>query len=43
MSQWAFVIAAYALALGGVAALVASSLASMRRAEAEADQLQTRK
>ena len=43
MNQWPFVIAAYALALIGVAALLAYAYASMRSADAEADKLQTRK
>jgi len=37
MNQWAFVIAAYAVALTAVAALVAWSYVAMRKAEAEAD------
>ncbi|HEU5482029.1 MAG TPA: hypothetical protein VFU80_02895 [Sphingomicrobium sp.] len=43
MSQWAFVIAAYAVAIGATAALLLQSFASMRRAEAEADKLRDRK
>ena len=43
MSGWPFVIAAYAVALVGVAALLAYAFVSMRSAEAEADKLQTRK
>ena len=43
MSDWAFVIAAYAIAFAGVAALLAFAFASMRSAEADADKLQTRK
>ena len=35
MNQWAFVWAAYALTLGGTAALVAWAWAAMRRAEGE--------
>jgi len=42
MSQWAFVIAAYAVAVAATAALLLWSFASMRRAEAAADAL-TRK
>ncbi len=33
MSQWAFVAAAYAVALGGAAALTVASFVAMRRAE----------
>ena len=43
MNHWAFVIAAYAVALTAVAALLLYSFASMRRAEAEAEQLRDRK
>ena len=39
MNQWAFVIAAYAVAVTATAALLLWSLASMRRAEAAADAL----
>ena len=39
MNQWTFVIAAYAVTFAAMAALLAWSLASMRRAEAEADRL----
>ena len=39
MSPWPFVIAAYAIALAGTAALTAWSWIAMRRAEAEADKL----
>jgi len=39
MNQWAFVIAAYAVAIAGTAALLLWSLAAMRRAEAEAEKL----
>ena len=39
MNPWPFVIAAYAVALLGTAALLLASFASMRRAEAEADKL----
>ena len=39
MNPWAFVIAAYAIALGATAWLLLSSLVSMRGAEAEADKL----
>jgi len=33
MSQWSFVIAAYAVALGGAVALLGWSFRAMRRAE----------
>ena len=39
MSQWPFVIAAYAAALLGVAGLVLWATAAMRRAEAKLDDL----
>ena len=39
MSHWAFVFAAYAVAIGATAALLLQSFASMRRAEAEAEKL----
>jgi hypothetical protein len=42
MNAWPFVIAAYAAAVAATAALLLWSYASMRRAEAAADQL-TRK
>ena len=42
MNPWPFVIAAYALALGGTAALVLWSWLAMRRAEADADALSRR-
>jgi len=42
MSQWAFVISAYAVAVAATAALLLWSFGSMRRAEAAADAL-TRK
>ena len=37
MNPWPFVVAAYAIAIGLTAALLISSFASMRRAEAAAD------
>jgi len=43
MNQWSFVIAAYAVAIGAVAALVLLSFRSMRRWEAEADKSRDRK
>ena len=43
MNQWAFVIAAYVVALAGVAALVVLSFASMRRAEVAADRASERR
>ena len=39
MNPWPFVIAAYAVALGGTALLVLWSWIAMRRAEAEAARL----
>ena len=39
MNPWPFVVAAYAIALTGTAALTLSSWFAMRRAEAEADKL----
>ena len=39
MSPWPFVTAAYALAIGGTAALLLWAFVSMRRAEAAADAL----
>ena len=43
MNQWAFVIAAYAVAIAATAALLLQSFASMRRIEAEAEELRNRK
>ena len=42
MNQWAFVIAAYAVTLGGTGALLTWSLLAMRRAEASAERLRGR-
>jgi Flp pilus assembly protein CpaB len=42
MNPWPFVIAAYAIALAGTAGLLLQSLASMRRAEADADKIRGR-
>jgi hypothetical protein len=42
MSQWSFVIAAYAVGVGATTALLIWAYGSMRRAEAAADAL-TRK
>lgn len=39
MNHWPFILAAYGLAAGGTLALLASSWAAMRRAEAEADRI----
>jgi hypothetical protein len=39
---WAFVIAAYAVALGGTAALLGWSIAALRRAERRAAELDRR-
>ncbi len=41
MNQWAFVIAAYAVTLVATAALLVWAAASMRRAEADAEQLRS--
>lgn len=42
MNRWAFVIAAYAIALIGTLVLVGWSYAAMRRAERAADALRAR-
>jgi hypothetical protein len=39
LNAWPFVIAAYSVALGATAGLLAFSLAALRRAEARADAL----
>lgn len=39
MNQWTFVIAAYAVTIGGTGGLVLWALASMRRAEAKLDEV----
>ena len=39
MSHWAFVAAAYGIALAGTLGLVGASFAAMRRAEADAEAL----
>ena len=39
MNPWPFVVAAYAVALTGTAALTLSSWLAMRRAETEADKV----
>ena len=39
MNHWAFVIAAYAVTMLGVAGLIGWAYASMRRAEAAADRV----
>ncbi|WP_344706794.1 heme exporter protein CcmD [Sphingomonas swuensis] len=39
MNQWAFVIAAYAVTLGGTAGLLGWSLLACRRAEARAERI----
>lgn len=41
MNQWAFVIAAYSVAAGATALLLAWSFAAMRSAEAEAERLRS--
>lgn len=43
MNQWAFVIAAYAMTLGGTCGLLTWALASMRRAESQAERLRERR
>jgi hypothetical protein len=43
VSQWAFVTAAYVVALGGTCGLVAWAYAAMRRAEEAADRLRERR
>ena len=42
MNRWAFIIAAYAIALLGTIILTAWSYAAMRRAERDAEALRTR-
>lgn len=42
MSQWTYVLAAYALSLAGTAWLLATSWAAARRAERDADALDRR-
>ena len=42
MNPWPFIVAAYALTLGGSVALAVWSVVAMRRAEAEADALSRR-
>ena len=42
MNQWAFVVAAYAVALVGTSALLLGAYVSMRGAEAEAEKFRTR-
>ncbi len=42
MNHWAFIIAAYAVVLGGTAILLLLSLQAMRKAEARAEEV-TRK
>jgi hypothetical protein len=42
MNHWAFVVAAYAVALGLTAALLLWAFASMRRAEAAAEAFKRR-
>ena len=43
MNQWAFVIAAYTVVLGGTGGLLAWTFAAMRRAEGEAERLSERR
>ncbi|WP_118857211.1 heme exporter protein CcmD [Sphingomonas mesophila] len=42
MNHWPFVIAAYAIALGGTLALLVASWRAMRRAEAAAEATERR-
>ncbi|MDB5683527.1 MAG: heme exporter protein CcmD [Sphingomonas bacterium] len=42
MNHWPFIVAAYALTIGGTLALVVASLVAMRRAEARADAIRRR-
>jgi hypothetical protein len=42
MTHWLFVIAAYAVALGGTSALLVFANRSMRRSEAEAENVRNR-
>ena len=42
MNHWPFIIAAYALTIGGTVGVVAVSFAAMRRAERRADALTRR-
>ena len=43
LDAWPFVIAAYSVAVGGTIALIAWSVAMLRRAEARADALDRQK
>lgn len=43
MNQWAFVIAAYAVTLGGTAGLITWAAAAMRRTETAAERLRERR
>lgn len=43
MNQWAFVIAAYAVTLGGTGGLLAWIWAAMRKAESRAERLSERR
>lgn len=43
MNQWAFVIAAFAVTLGGTAGLIAWAASAMRRAEGAAERLRERR
>ncbi len=42
MNHWPFIVAAYAIAIGGTVAVTALSYFSMRRAERQADALTRR-
>ncbi|WP_279330672.1 hypothetical protein [Sphingomonas oleivorans] len=43
MTHWAFIIAAYAIALGGTGGILAYSFAAMRKAEARAEAVTKRR
>jgi hypothetical protein len=43
VNQWAFVIAAYVVTLGGTGGLLAWAAAAMRRAESRAERLSERR
>lgn len=42
MNHWPFIVAAYAITIGGTVAVVAASFARMRKAERKADALTRR-
>lgn len=43
MNHWPFIIAAYAIAIGGTAAMLWLSFSAMRRAEARAEKITGRR